>query len=179
MLMGECVDVPETRHSRVEIIATDLTGKPVPVNEVEVFAARESVLETQSPNVRLRYGAYRLRVRAQGFRSTWRDIVVDKADMEVRVELALGSIACPLPPTAISGQIQRPDAKGELWVKAIPVRGTGGSEARVNKSGEFVIGGLEHSSYLVVVMQDELILHQQVVKTYPVDGAPRLSIDLR
>lgn len=55
----------------------------------------------------------------------------------------------------------------------------GGSEVRVDRTGDFVIGGLEDSSYLVVVMQDESVVHQQVVKTYPVDSAPELSIELR
>lgn len=179
LLMGECVSEPETRYGRVEVIATDLTGEPVTVDEVAVFASREQVMTTRSSKLRLRYGSYQLRVHTPGFDYAWRTFVVDQADMVVRVELVLGHLGCPQPPATISGQIQRLGAKGELWVKAIPVRGTGGSEARANKSGDFVIGGLEHSSYLVVVMQDELVLHQQVVKTYPVDSALKLSIDLR
>lgn len=176
LLMGECVSKPETRHGTVEVVATDFTGEPVAVDEVEVFASREQVIKTPSSKLRLRYGSYQLRVHTRGFKYAWRHVVVDQADMVVRVELVVGE-ECPVPPARISGRILRKEAGGELWVKAMLVRGIGGSEAHVSKSGDFLIGGLEKSSYLVVVMQGEVVLHQEVVHTIP--GWPRLSIDLR
>ena len=67
----------------------------------------------------------------------------------MRIELAVGRIGCPDPPAEIGGRVRRNGDAEELWVKAIPVRGVRGSEARVNSGGYFLISGLEHTSYLV------------------------------
>jgi len=85
---------------------------------------------------------------------------------------------CP-PPAEIGGRIKRSDTTKELWVKATPVRGIGGGEARVASGGYFLISGLDDSAYIVAVMDGESILHQQIVKTYPVgSGSTKLDIDL-
>jgi hypothetical protein len=59
------------------------------------------------------------------------------------------------------------------------VRGTGGGEARVSDSGYFLISGLEYSTYLVIVMRGESVLHQQVIWSYPVGtDTSKLLIDV-
>jgi len=71
------------------------------------------------------------------------------------------------------------DNRGELWVKAVAVRGIDGGEARVSGSGYFLISGLEYSTYVVMVMQGESVLHEQVVKTYPIgSSSSKLEIEL-
>ena len=67
----------------------------------------------------------------------------------MRIDLAVGHVGCPDPPAEIGGRVRRNGDAEELWVKAIPVRGVRGSEARVNSGGYFLISGLEHTSYLV------------------------------
>jgi hypothetical protein len=98
----------------------------------------------------------------------------------VRVELPLGTIACPELPASIGGKINLDGSKGDVWVKVIPLRGDGGGEARVSRSGYFMVSGLELSTYVVVVIQGEVVLHHQVVKTYPVGtDTSKLSINIR
>ena len=93
--------------------------------------------------------------------------------------LATGDGSAP-PPASIGGKINLDGSKGDLWVKVIPLRGSGGGEARVSPSGYFLVSGLERTTYVVVVMQREIVLHHQVVKSYPVGtDTSKLSINIR
>jgi hypothetical protein len=180
VLIGECIQGPETRQGRVEVVATDLTGALISDIDVELTPGRDGAgtIKAKSGGMRVLYGDYRLRVYANGFGYARRDVRVYQPETVVRIELPLGYIGCPNPPAEIAGRVRRSNSAGELWVKAIPVRGVGGNEARVNSAGYFLISGLEYTSYLVAVMQGETALHQQLVKTYPVGSNPRLDIDL-
>jgi hypothetical protein len=52
-------------------------------------------------------------------------------------------------------------------VKVVTLRGVDGAEARVSKSGSFLISGLPDAAYLLTLMQGEAILYQSAVKAYP------------
>src|SRR5215813_1591327 len=104
MLMAECVSVPEVRYGSLEVVATDLTGERIMPVQLELIAVRGAnpVRETTKGMVgSVQYGEYRLRVWAQGFKSTSLDVRIAQPETVVRVELAVGTIGCPPPPTAI------------------------------------------------------------------------------
>jgi hypothetical protein len=181
LLAGECVDVREAQYGTVDFIANDLTGARIKSFEVEVFAGPGESVEAgvRSGPARLRYGTYRVRLHAPGFASRWLDLRLHQRHMTVRAELPIGSLGCAPPPAWIGGTVKR-DGTGELWIKAIPVRGAGGGEALVSEPGYFLISGLEHTAYILLVMQGETVLHQQVVRTYPAGtDTSKLMIDLR
>ena len=182
LLFGECKSGPETRYSRLNVLAVDLTGKELSEAEIELAPRGHpaSTIKADSTSTRVLYGDYRLRVHAPGHHETWREVRILQPETLVRVELSPGSIGCPPPPADIGGRVERNGDRRELWVKAIAVNGIDGGETRVGESGYFLASGLEYSTYLVVVMQGEEVLHQQVVKTYPVGkrSSFNLSINL-
>jgi len=180
LLLGECIERPETRQSKLEVIATDLTGAQIPDVEVELTPLSNggSIVKTNWRGARVLYGEYQLRVYARGFAHARRGIRIYQPETVVRIELQVGSIGCPPPPAEIGGLVKH-DNRGELWVKAVAVRGIDGGEARVSGSGYFLISGLEYSTYVVMVMQGESVLHEQVVKTYPIgSSSSKLEIEL-
>lgn len=180
LLFGDCVQGPETRESRLQVFATDLTGAPIADFEIELtpVGGVGNTIKTNGAGTRILYGDYQLRAHAKGFAYARRELRIQQPEMLVRVELPVGSIGCPPPPAEIGGRVKRGTTKGELWVKATPVRGIGGGEARVGDGGHFLISGLEYSAYIVSVLDGESILHQQIVKTYPVGSSPKLDVDL-
>ena len=165
LLLGECIHLPEERHGTLEVVATDLLGRQVDTIEVELLSeegrGEASVVSTPA---RVKYGNYRLRISAQGSASTWRDVRIFQPHTIVRAELVLGHIGCPPVPQSFGGKVEREHVKGELWVKAIPLRGIGGGEDRVSDAGYFLISGLEVSTYIVIVVRGEKVLHQQVAR---------------
>lgn len=181
LLSGECSHV-EIRSGKVEVVATNLAGERLSEVEVEVFTLdRVLPVRADSAGMNVKYGEYLLRVKALGYASAWRRVNVYQPVARIQVELVLGHLGCQPEPADIAGRIKRDSGeRGELWVKAVPVRGLGGAEARVDESGRFIISGLPQSTFLVIVMDAERIAHQQVVKTYPVGSKPTsaLLIDL-
>ena len=180
LLFGECVQGPETRKSRLQVFATDLTGAPISDLEIELTPVGGSggAIKTNGKETQVLYGNYQLRAYARGFAYARRELRIQQPEMLVRVELPLGSIGCPPPPAEIGGRIERSDTTKELWAKATPVRGVGGGEVRVENGGYFLISGLDYSAYIVAVMDGESILRQQIVKTYPVGSSTKVDIDL-
>jgi hypothetical protein len=178
LLLGECIHVPETRHGRLEVIASDLTGAPISNVKVELTPMGGGKTIKSNSTIRVLYGGYEMRAYARGFASARRELRIGQPDTIVRVELAVGSIGCPDPPRQIGGRIRRNDTSGELWVKAVPIRGVVGGEGRVDNSGYFLISGLEVSTYLVIVMHGETVLHQEVVKTFPVGSSRSSELDI-
>jgi len=157
LLSGECIQGPETRKSRRQVFAIDLTAAPISDVEIELTplgGGGESIKTTAKESLVL-YGDYQLRAYAKGFAYARRELRIQQPEMLVRIELPLGSIGCPPPPAEIGGRIKSGSTTKELWVKATPVRGIGGGEARVSNAGFFLISGLEYSTYIVAVLQRE------------------------
>jgi hypothetical protein len=181
LLFGECTFV-ETRYSDVEIIATGPLGEPLSNVQVEFYAPESGALrqKADSAKARVLYGEYRMRIRAGGFYPAWRDVNIDQQTLLVRVDLEVPALGCRNPPVDIGGLIVGTAGRGELWVKAVPLRGVGGGEARVANTGHFLISGLNHTTYLLTVLEEQTVLHQQVVKTFPngPSGANKLVITL-
>ncbi len=179
LVLGECVVTTPLKYGRLKVVAMDVFGQIINEPNVELSNNVGRVGETGpgSGLIRVSYGEYRLRVSQTGFRSTLKDIKIYQPDTEVRVELVVGE-ECGSRPASIGGTI-KVDRSGELWVKAIPVRGTGDIESRVRDSGHFLISGLESSAYVLVVIQRATVLHHQVVQMPVRDDILNVSIDLR
>ncbi|MBN9661655.1 MAG: hypothetical protein J0H49_25895 [Acidobacteria bacterium] len=181
LLFGECTFV-ETRYSDVEIIATDLEGNQLPNVRVEFYAPESGALrqKADSAKARVLYGEYWMRIYVGGFHAAWRDVNINQQTLLVRADLEFRGEGCPTEHADIGGRIVDTAGRGELWVKAVPLRGVGGGEARVANTGHFLISGLNHTTYLLTVLEDEKVLHQQVVKTFPIgpSGVKRLVIAL-
>ena len=170
----------ETRKSRLEVFATDLTGARISDVEIELTPiGGGETIKTSARESRVLYGDYQLRAYARGFAYARRDLRIQQPEMLVRIESPVGSIGCPDPPAEIGGRVKSDSTTKELWVKAIPVRGIGGGESRISNAGFFLVSGLDYSTYIVMVMDGQTILHQEIVKTYPV-GTPssKLEIDV-
>lgn len=171
LMRGDCI-LPEERYGTVEIVATDMTGQPLTDLEVKAFDLLKTGSDIEkstagSHTIRLRYGAYRLQAHVKGFASGWRYIEVSQPEQFVRFELELGVLdTCPRPPASIGGTVKRGGVQGELWVKAVPLTGTGDGESHVGGHGYFLISGLKASAYIVMVLQGDRILHQEVTKTF-------------
>lgn len=181
LLFSECTFV-ETRYSDVEIVATDLEGNQLPNVRVEFYEPGSGALlhKADTAKARVLYGQYRIRIYVGGFHAAWRDVNIDQQTLLVRADLEFWGMGCPTAPADIGGLIVGTAGRGELWVKAVPLRGVGGGEARVAKTGHFLISGLNHTTYLLTVLEEETVLHQQVVKTFPIgpSGANKLVITL-
>lgn len=176
LLVAECVSVPEIRHGNLVVIATDLTGQQLNNVEADLFQGESRIAEIRTSGTKVRYGDYRLRVRAPGFRFGWRELSIAQPETTVRIDHSIATIGCPLPPRSIGGRII-PRGEGDVWVKVTPLRGTGGGEAPVGPSGDFLVSGLDFTSYVVLVARGEDILHHQVVNPIDTDTS-RLVIRL-
>ena len=115
LLFGECVQGPETRKSRLQVFATDLTGAPILDVDIELTPVDGSghAIETNGKETQVLYGSYQLRAYAQGFAYAGRELRIQQPEMLVRVELPVGSIGCP-PPAEIGGRIKRSHTTKEL-----------------------------------------------------------------
>lgn len=179
-LASECVYV-EAREARVEVIGSDASGRAIPAVQFELTPRHPGAKATKAESGRARvlFGEYELHATATGFVGTRQILRIYQPELIVRIVLQVGYMGCPPEPAEIAGRVRRSSNGDELWVKAIPVQGSGGSEARVNSGGYFLISGLERTSYLVAVMQGETVLHHQIVKTFPITRQPtRIDIDL-
>jgi hypothetical protein len=164
-LWGECVFV-ETRRGRVEVVGVDVEGGARPDARVEFYeqAAGGTFRRVDLQNGTLLYGDYLMRLVAGGPGPMWRQVKVHQPVVAVRVELQPGYVGCPPPPAEIGGRVTRRGVTGQLWVKAVAVRGMGGGEARVAETGHFLIGGLGRSTYVLMVMAGDEVVHQEVVR---------------
>lgn len=165
LLFAECITVPEVRHGQLEVVAVDLTGHKVNVEEVDVFYVDGTRIMSVTKGKRLpklRYGTYRLRVRSSGFSSSWAEVNIAQPHTVARTHLEV-SFECDTPRTELSGRIKGHQAGGELWVKAIPLRGLGGYETRAEPNGRFQISGLSQVPYVLLVVENDKVVHQQIV----------------
>ncbi|MFN7995853.1 MAG: hypothetical protein U0Q18_19735 [Bryobacteraceae bacterium] len=180
LLFSECVQGPETRRSHLRIFASDVTGASISDVEIELkpVDGAGDTIQTNVNEARVLYGHYQLLAYAKGFFPARRELRIQQPEMFVRVELPVGSTGCPPEAAEIGGKVRRRDATKELWVKATPVRGIGGNETRVTDHGYFLISGLDHSAYIVPVLDGENVLHEQIVRTDPAGSSTRLDIDL-
>jgi hypothetical protein len=176
---AECVEVRpiETRRGNIAVLAYDLTGTPITSVHAELIDVESrKVLQTTSTG-RLDgvlFGKYIVRISYPGFYTATQELNVDRSDLTVRTQLALGE-ECGRRESTLTGSVAPREPHRELWLKAIPVRGSGGLETRV-RGGYFLLSGLLSGQYLVLVLDGATVLHTQVITVR--HGDVKLSIRL-
>lgn len=174
---GECIYIPP--EGVLEIIAVDILGGRIENLEIVLDSPTFGRRERITNGSKLPYGHHRLEVRAGGFAARGVMAHVFEPFVTIRVVLNIGSIGCPRHPAAISGRITGLTPETENWIKAVPLRGTDSFEAPVTSTGRFLLSGLDHTQYILLVIQGSTVVHQQTFDTFPVrDGAFSLSINL-
>lgn len=173
---SECVQVGPTLTGIFEILAFDVTGAPIAPVEFQ-YAPFEPPLRFQLASVgpsRIPYGRYVLNVRAPGFWQTMLVASLSQPVTTVRVTLGVGSCADPQS-AALRGTLRGFPSPADLWVKAIPIRGAAGAEARVTPSGYFLLHDLALTEHLLLVLRGSQIIHHQAVT---VSTAPYTDVQI-
>lgn len=178
---SECHSVPELREGRIEVLVSDSTGQRLNAYKATLtgITSPRPVTPLRSHKQKIPYGDYVLRIELAGFKRHEQTIHISAPDNEVRAELEIAYIGCPYPPSIIRGQIQNLPVKQEIWAKAVPLRGPGGTESRVHGAGYFELRGLRHGSYILLLTTADRVLHQQIVVSQePGRDSPILSVRL-
>lgn len=178
---AECHSIPVLQEGQLEILVSDSTGQRH--NDYKATLTRtvapRAVTPLRSPKQKIPYGDYVLRIEVPGFRFHEQTIHISSPETEVRAELEIAYIGCPYPPSIIRGQIQNLPVRQEIWAKAVPLRGPGGTESRVHGAGYFELRGLRHGSYILLLTTDDRVLHQEIVVSQePGRDSPILPIRL-
>jgi hypothetical protein len=175
---GECVQVGPPQYGRVEVLAFDALNERIPspgIDLIEVGSRKSfkskfhGAMTSQIP-----YGWYMVRVSAPGFRSMERELRLDQPKFSLRTQLSV-SVECG-GYARVNGSIHPAPGARQLWVKLVPVIGTGDSEAPVNQNGDFLIGGLDYLDYLLLILDGKSIIHTANVQAS--DGRERVNVDL-
>ena len=121
-----------TQYGRIEFSAFSLIGERLPLIAIDLIEAgiRKSLKSKVHGAVakRIPYGTYRMRISAPGFRPIEREVRLDQPEVSIRAQLPV-SVECGTL-AEISGLIQPAPGDRELWIKAVPVRGSVDAEAR-------------------------------------------------
>jgi len=175
---GECVEVGLPQYGRIEVSAFSLIGERIPNIAVDLIElGTQKSLKSKihgAVATAIHYGTYRMRVSAAGFRTVERDVSLLQPEVSIRIQLPV-SVECGGASAEISGSIQPASGDRVLWVKVVPVRGSGGTEAHVSRNGAFVVSGLDDGDYFLLVLDGEAIVH---TRSYQIAGSQRVSLDL-
>lgn len=170
LLASECISLPDTREGTLDVLGMDITAQAVGAVTFDVFPYESgtALIKAAAGKVRLRYGRYRIRAWARGFSSGWGEVQIAQPENLLRIILPLGAIGCADEPATIGGIVNGLSGLPNLWVKVVPVRGTGSAEARVSRNGYFLLSGLERTDYLLLLLRGEDVLYRDIVRTYPI-----------
>jgi hypothetical protein len=174
---GECVEIGPPKFGRVEVSAFSLIGERlanlrIDLRESGTDKSVNSLFRDSVAN-KVPYGTYVMRVSAPGFRSVQREVRLLQADLQIRAQLSV-SVECSRF-HEITGSVRPVNPNAEFWVKLVPLRGTGGADARVARDGTFLAAGLDDGQYLLLVVDGTTILHTQTVEA---PGRMPVAIDL-
>jgi hypothetical protein len=117
---------------------------------------------------KLPFGVYTLRVSAPGFRQIEQEVRLYQPELKMRVPLAV-SIECG-GFAALRGSVSPAPRDRELWLKLVPIRGSGGSETHVGRDGHFFAGGLDSGSYLMVLLDGTSPIHTETIQVFGETG---------
>jgi hypothetical protein len=169
---GECVQVGAQEYCRVELVAFDANGVVIPNVGIDVIEAgpRRMFKSTFHGNVgkKLPFGVYTLRVSAPGFRQTELEVRLYQRELKMRVPLAL-SIECGGFAT-LRGSVRPAPRDRELWLKLVPILGSGGSETPVGRDGHFVAGGFDNGTYLMVLLDGTSPIYTETIQVFGEKG---------
>jgi len=156
-----CIQVGLPELGRIEIIAKDMTGATLPNPKVELIEVGSN--KSFDINKAIPYGWYTMRLSLPGAQMIQRDVRLYQPTLIVRAEFSIRA-ECE-GPRSVHGTIKLVPPGHELFVKIVPVLGTGGGESRVGPGGEFLIDGLEFGNYLLIVLDGNKAVHTETVVT--------------
>jgi hypothetical protein len=172
---GDCIFI-QTQKGTIEVTGFDVLGAPIQMVNADLLEANTTRKLASAQKGRFDgvvFGEYTVRVSGPGFYAADVPIRLDQATLNVRTQLAVGEECRTF--ASIAGKATGGRVAGSLWVKVIPVHGSGGLEAPINPSGYFVASGLDRGQYLIVVMDGSTPIHSETVL---LRGDTRLSITL-
>ena len=174
---AECTQVQPAGDARVEVSAFSLLGERIAnagVDLIEVGTRKSMRSEFRGTVARIPYGTYMLRVSAPGFRASERELRVDQPEVLVRIPLSVARECEGF--AELGGSVQPAPRDRELWVKLVPVFGSGGAEARVSQDGAFLVSGLDDGNYLLLVLDRTTVVHTE---TLQIRASRRVRVNLR
>lgn len=176
---AKCIQAPLGQHGvgRLTVCAFDVTGVPVSSAGIDLIQDGSNLsFKSKFHGMtaeQIPHGSYMARIEAAGFRTVRREINVYQSDTSLRAQLAV-SVECGSY-NGVVGVVRPAAGYHELWIKVIPVFGTGGADSRVNASGHFLIEGLDADSYLLVVLDGKSPVHTEAVE---VSRLTNITVDL-
>jgi hypothetical protein len=155
----DCRQVGNQQFGRIDVIAKDSTGANLrnPVIRLIEVGSKQS-FDIQKP---VPYGHYDMRLIMPGFQMIQREVRVYQPNVVVRAEFSVRAECAG--PESIHGRVKSLATGHELFVKVVPVLGTGGGESRVGPDGDFLIAGLEFGNYLLIVLDGLKAIHTETV----------------
>ncbi len=172
---GDCIFI-QTQKGTIEAIGFDVLGAQIQMLNADLLDAKTMRKIASAKNGRfdgVLYGEYSVRVFAPGFYSVDVPVRLDQGTLNVRAQLSVGEECRTF--STIAGRATGAKVANGLWVKVIPVHGSGGMEAPINAGGYFVASGLDRGQYLIVVMDGSTPVHSETVL---LRGDTRLSITI-
>jgi hypothetical protein len=170
---GGCIFI-QTQKGTVEAAGFDVLGAPIQMVNADLLEAKTMRKLASGKKGRfdaVLYGEYTVRMAAPGFYAVDVPIRLDQATLNVRVQLTVGEECRTF--STIAGRATGAKVANGLWVKVIPVHGSGGMEAPINSNGYFVASGLDRGLYLILVMDGLTSVHTETVL---LRGDTRISI---
>ena len=162
---AECIQVGPIPRGTVDIMTFDLTGAIIGPTHAELteVETRKVVQRTSNGKFnRVPFGEYSIRAWRDGFVSATREIRLEQKSLTVRLQLDIGLECYSF--SSLSGTVSSKVGNHELWVKSVPLRGSEGTESRIEPSGRFFLGGLTAGDYVVVVLDGSAVIYTEVVK---------------
>jgi hypothetical protein len=173
---GDCISI-QTQKGTIEAAGFDVLGAPIQMVNADLLEAKTMRKLASAKKGRfdgVLYGEYTVRLAAPGFYAVDVAVRLDQATLNVRAQLAPGEECRTF--STIAGRATGAKVAAGLWVKVVPVHGSGGMEAPIDSnSGYFVASGLDRGQYLIVVMEGSTPVHSETVL---LRGDTRLSITL-
>jgi hypothetical protein len=112
-------------------------------------------------------------VESQGFRASEQIVHVSQTETVFRAQLTIGW-PCTTPPH-LGGSIRPISAGRDLWVKLIPLHGSGGRETKA-PYGFFGFANVDAGQYLVIVMEGDSVKNTRVLEV-KTDTQIRIDLD--
>lgn len=172
---GDCIFI-QTQKGTIEAAGFDVLGTPIQMVNADLLEATSMRKMASAKNGRfdgVLYGEYTVRIAAPGFYAVDVPVRLGQGALKVRAQLAIGEECRTF--STVAGRVTGAKVADGLWVKVIPVHGTGGMETPINADGYFVASGLDRGQYLIVVMGGSTPVHSETIL---VRGDTRVSVTL-
>ena len=170
-----CFAIKQHETGSITVHAIDITDAPMDYFQSQLLypRTREHVMSFREDAAGVPYGIYLLTVESQGFRTSEQLVYVFQAETVVRAQLTF-AWPCASPPH-LGGSIRPVSTDRDLWVKLIPLRGSGGRETKA-PYGFFGFANVDAGQHLLIVMEGESVRHIRVL-TVKADTQIRIDLD--